>query len=523
MAVEQAHSLLNRDDLDQIASLGIAPEEVHRQIRLFAEPPPFAVLVRPATIGDGIRRLSAADIAASADAWADACRAGRFAKFVPASGAASRMFQALLAERNRGQEMRRDAIARRAAGGDGPARELLAFVDGIQRCAFFDDLAVVVAARGQDAKTLIREGQFDVLLDALLTASGLNYPALPKGLLAFHRYPDGGRTAFEEHLVEAAHYVRDGAGRCRLHFTVSPEHRERFEKLLATVQTRYERQYSAHFDVSFSVQKVSTNTLAVDADNRPFRTADGRLLFRAGGHGALIENLNDLRADLIFIKNVDNVVPDRLKPTTIAWKQALAGCLVIVQGSIFHWLARLATETAPEAVDDATRFVVRELGLAVPSANQRNAREWLIATLNRPIRVCGMVRNTGEPGGGPFWTRESDGRVSLQIVESAQVDPVAADQQAILKASTHFNPVDLVCGVRDWRGEPFDLRRFVDPAAVFISRKAQDGRRLKALELPGLWNGAMADWTTVFVEVPVETFTPVKTVTDLLRPEHQPV
>ena len=521
MTREPSNSLLSGSDLEQLTALGISPAEIQRQIQLFERPPPRAQLLRPATIGDGIRRLGAEDIAASRTAFDGACRAGRLLKFVPASGAASRMFQTLLARRNQGGPIDRDATSAKAASGDSGARELLAFIDGIHRFAFFDDLAAVLAARQLDAPALASRGDFTALLDGLLASWGLDYAALPKGLLKFHRYPDGtSRTPFEEHLVEAAAYVRDADGICRLHFTVSPEHEDRFRSHFHAVQLSYERRHHARFKIDFSTQKPSTNTLAVDPNNRPFRSSDGRLVLRPGGHGALIENLNDLRADIVFIKNVDNVVPDRLKPTTITWKQTLAGHLVVLQRRVFEVLAALQRNESQAVLDEAIGLASRDLGLDVRGGTP-TARE-LIGLLDRPMRVCGMVRNTGEPGGGPFWIRGHDGGASLQIVESAQVDPDSHGQQALFRSSTHFNPVDLVCGLRNWRGESFDLRRFVDPSAVFIAHKSQGGRSLKALELPGLWNGAMADWITVFVEVPIETSNPVKTLNDLLRPEHQP-
>ncbi|HUI27729.1 MAG TPA: DUF4301 family protein [Candidatus Kryptonia bacterium] len=516
-------NVLRPQDVEQVAALGISLDEVQRQLRLFEQPPPCMRLLRPATVGDGIRRLTADEAATGAAAFDEACRAGRLLKFVPASGAASRMFQTLLARRNQDRAIVREETRQQAATGDRAARELLVFMEGIQRFAFYDDLAAELARSRLDAAELAQRGDFTALVDGLLAASRLNYAALPKGLIKFHRYPDGSsRTPFEEHLVEAAAYTRDASGTCRLHFTVSPEHEERFRILFATVRASYEQRYQADFEVAFSTQKPSTNTLAVDSDNRPFRTRDDRLLFRPGGHGALIENLNDLRADIVFIKNVDNVVPDRLQAITVAWKQIIAGYLVGLQRRIFHLLARLSSESTSAALlAEAIEFATGALGLGVPGA-AATRKQQLIRLLDRPIRVCGMVRNTGEPGGGPFWVGARDGSASLQIVERAQVDPDSREQQALFGSSTHFNPVDLVCGLRNWRGESFDLRRFVDPDAVFIAHKSQEGRDLKALELPGLWNGAMADWITVFVEVPAETFNPVKTVNDLLRPEHQP-
>ena len=443
-------------------------------------------------------------------------------KFVPASGAATRMFQALLAARDAGLD-RVEEATRRAAAGDDAARFVLDFLADIERFAFVDDLRAALARRGSSLDELVNRGEVGPILDALLTSSGLDYADLPKGLLPFHRYGSAERTPFEEHLVEAVGYARAADGRCRLHFTVSPEHEDRFRELLDKVRLSYEQRFEARFEVGFSVQKGSTDTVAVDTRDQPFRTDDGRLLFRPGGHGALIENLNDLRLDLVFIKNIDNVVPEHLASETIRWKQALAACLVQLQAETFRHVEALGGRPGTAEIEAAESFARQELCVEVgPGLDPEHRRAFLLRKLDRPLRVCGVVKNTGEPGGGPFWVRGEDGGASLQIVESAQVDSASPEQREIFASSTHFNPVDLVCGVRNHRGECFDLRRHVDSRAVFIGRKSSGGRELKALELPGLWNGAMADWNTVFVEVPLLTFNPVKTVLDLLRPEHQP-
>jgi len=518
--------MLSREDLAQLEAEGIPPEEARRQIRLFEHPPPHIRLDRACTVGDGIRRLSDADIEASTPRFDEACEKGRVAKFVPASGAASRMFQSLLATRTQSGTVHRDGVEKLARQGDRNAQELLAFMTGIQRFAFFDDLVGAMAVDGLDAVALIEEGQFRQVLDYLLAGQGLNYGSLPKGLIKFHRYPEESRTAFEEHLVEAAAYLRDARGVCRLNFTVSPEHEERFRAVLRAAGAMYERRSNVRFDVAFSTQKRSTDTMAVDLENRPFRERDGLILLRPGGHGALIENLNDLRADIVFIENIDNVVPDQLKDANVRWKKALGGHLLALQGPLFRHLEQLSSEQPSRAVvEDAIGFARDTVGISLPaglsSASTAERRTFLVQKLNRPLRVCGMVRNVGEPGGGPFWVRGRDGTLSVQIVESAQVDPNDREQASLFASATHFNPVELACAVRDWRGQAFDLNRYVDWDAVFITRKSKDGRELKALERPGLWNGAMAEWTTVFVEIPNAMFNPVKTVNDLLRPEHQ--
>ncbi|HLK13041.1 MAG TPA: DUF4301 family protein [Candidatus Binatia bacterium] len=512
-------------DRARIEAHGLTVAEAARQLGLFAAPPGPTVLDRPCTVGDGIRLLTDAEAATCVAAHEPLARAGRLTKFVPASGAASRMFKALLWAREHPEASTRRAAARLAAEGHAEARELLAFAEGLPRLGFYPDLAAALAAAGKDAAALAARGELGDILATLLAAEGLDYAARPKALIPFHRYPEGSRTPFEEHLVEAAGYVRDERGVCRLHFTVSSQHRAAFEGLLERVRERYERRLAARFEVGFSVQKPSTDTLAADAGNRPFRTADGALLFRPGGHGALLANLADLGADVVCIKNIDNVVPERLLGPTVHWKKALIGLLATVQARAFELLRALAAGPDP-AVEAALAFLEHELLVVVPAAvragNAAVRRAFAIDRLDRPLRVCGMVRNRGEPGGGPFWVRGPDGGTSLQIVETAQVDVGSPGQRAILAAATHFNPVDLVCGLRDWRGRPFDLARFVDPDAVFLAEKSHEGRVLKALEHPGLWNGGMAGWNTVFVEVPAITLNPVKTVNDLLRPEHQP-
>ncbi len=460
--------LLTDDDRRRIAAHGLAEEEIFRQIALFQNPPPPARLLRPATADDGIVRIEPARHAELLARWELAARDGRLMKFVPASGAATRMFAALksaeqeIKEENRERERTRE------------------FLEGIKGFAFFDDLAAACGARGIRVEEAAASGTFEEILSVLLSPppAGLGYESLPKALIPFHRYANGVRTPFEEHLEEAVETVRDRQGVCRVHFTIAPEWRNLFETTLSRLRPALERAQEATLDVVFSSQAPSTDTLAVGEENNLLRLDDGSLLFRPGGHGALLRNLEATRGHLVFIKNVDNVQPRARRSATLLWKKLLAG-------SLLETLERLGDP-------------------------------------GRPVRVCGVVRNEGEPGGGPFWVADGAGAPTLQIVEGAQVNHADPSQEAVWKASTHFNPVDLVCALRAPDGTPYRLEEFVDPAAVFIARKSQDGRVLKALERPGLWNGAMARWHTVFVEVPIETFTPVKTVFDLLRPEHQP-
>ncbi|MBR1630712.1 MAG: DUF4301 family protein, partial [Paludibacteraceae bacterium] len=425
-------------------------------------------------------------------------------KFVPASGAASRMFKNLF-EYLSSQE-------------DTPF--ISQFFRDIHQFAFFESLnEVCLRNEGKDIDELIAQGQRVDVVKNLLTAGGLNYGNLPKGLLLFHSYTSGARTPALEHLVEGAMYANDGKA-VNLHFTVSHEHLELFRQHIHQHVADYQEKYGVLFNVSFSEQKPSTDTIAANPDGTPFRNADGTLLFRPGGHGALIENLNDCDADIIFVKNIDNVVPDRLKEPTVRYKQMLAGLLVSLQKQTFAYLAELEHED----ISDAKLQVIRQFceqrlcnhfdGYDQLTHDQQV--DYLRRKLNRPMRVCGMVKNEGEPGGGPFITRNADGSYSPQILESSQI----ADKTLMAQA-THFNPVDLVCATRDYQGHKFDLPKHVDPQTGFISNKSKDGRELLALELPGLWNGAMSDWNTIFVEVPVSTFNPVKTVNDLLREQHQ--
>ncbi|MFH1242202.1 MAG: DUF4301 family protein [Pseudomonadota bacterium] len=517
----------SKDDIKQIRDHGLTLEEVERQLELFEMPPSYLRLYRPCIAGDGITVIDEKRGHTLKEIFEQEAPKRACLKFVPASGAATRMFKTLLHYQAQGKGVLREAVLGEAQAGQKDAVELVNFMEGIRNFAFFDELASTMREKGYNLDELIERGQFTEVIDFVLTEKGLNYSNQPKGLLKFHYYPEGSRTAFEEHLVEAANYVADQNGSSALHLTVSEEHLEEFQYLFEKLKRLYEDKYKLRFAVSFPIQKEATDTLAVDLDNRPFRQRDGRLLFRPGGHGALIENLNDLEGDILFIKNIDNVVPDRLKPETYKWKKILGGYLISIQRRAFNYMERLeSADSGDRVLDEAMAFLKEDLFQPVPvsmeRASHKTKKAFLVKQLDRPIRVCGMVRNVDEPGGGPFWAKERSGEISRQIVETAQIDPDSQEQQAILGSSTHFNPVDLVCGVRDWKGRAFDLRKFVDPRAVFITRKSKDGKDLKALEHPGLWNGAMAGWITLFVEVPRITFNPVKTINDLLRKEHQP-
>jgi hypothetical protein len=517
---------LSDQDIQQIQAHGLTPEQVRQQLHFFIRPPRFIRLARAARVYDGIQRLPMADRDGYLNRQAEAAREGRFKKFVPASGGATRMFELLLHYFYHVDQDLEGVIAAELAQGLHRAREFLVFHDCLRQFAFFPDLQDLCAAGGQSLEDLLAARRYREILFQVLTEAGLHYQDLPKALIKFHAYGDASRTPLEEHLVEAAAYVQDRAGKCRLHLTILPRHRQIFQRFLERLQPALEERLGCRFVVEYSFQHPATDTLAVDADNRPFRDSKGHLVFRPGGHGALLENLQHLQGDLVYIKNIDNVVPDRLKDPTILWKKILGGLLVDLQGDIHRHLGTLRQNSGQGALARALEFARERLGLTFPPGilelPEDLARDHLVRALDRPVRVCGVVQNQGEPGGAPFWVQEADGSLSLQIVEKAQVDLSDPEQRAIWETATHFNPVDLVCAIRDDQGVPFDLAEYVDHDAVFISRKSLEGRELKALELPGLWNGAMARWLTVFVEVPITTFNPVKTVFDLLRPEHQP-
>ncbi len=519
--------IFSSSDARQIERHGLTVPAVLRQIAFFKKPRAYLKLHRPCIPGDGIKVLSDEEARSLVHLFDEKKDAYELLKFVPASGAATRMFKVLLKFLNTERPWSLASAAKDARPGDPEVRTLEDFFTGLPRFAFISDLKAAISAAGTSMKNLLDKDSLREILAFLLTGKGLGYGSLPKGLIKFHKYNGETRTAFEEHLVEAVSYTANSDRICRLHFTVSQEHLQEVRSLLEGIRPLYEQRYEVSFGVDFSLQKKKTDTIAVDLDNRPFRLEDGELLFRPAGHGALIENLGDLEADLVFIKNIDNVVPDRLKERTFQWKKILGGIFIRLQARTFNYLERLSGGLpSRELLDDAMEFASTELHLEIPDDVRKESpgelRDSLLEKLDRPLRVCGMVKNTGEPGGGPFWVEEKNGNRSCQIVEMAQIDLRSEEQKEIVAASTHFNPVDLVCGMKDWKRRPFDLSRFVDHDAVFISRKSQAGKELKALELPGLWNGAMAYWNTVFVDVPSITFNPVKTINDLLRKEHQP-
>ncbi|MDD2644610.1 MAG: DUF4301 family protein [Bacteroides sp.] len=500
-----------------LKSKGISIEEFNKQLKRFKEGFPYLKLHSEANTHYGIVSLNNHQEEEYLAVWEDYITGPyTIMKFVPASGAASRMFK--------------DLYGFLSANYSTPTTSFeKMFFNKIQEFAFFDDLDEICRkskkTKERGVLELIENKEYKTIIELLLLDSGLNYGSLPKGLLKFHSYKESARTPFEEHLVEGAKYAATKSGVVNVHFTVSSEHKDLFQNLLKNVESVYESTLGVRYSITFSEQKPSTDTIAVDMDNSPFRDEEGNLVFRPGGHGALIENLNDLNADVIFIKNIDNVVPDHLKAETIKYKQILAGVLVSVQSKIFNYLRLLDSgRYSHDQVLEILQFVQKTLCCKNPETKYLEDSVlvlYLKEKLNRPLRVCGMVENVGEPGGGPFLAYNSDGTISPQILESSQIDSNNNEYLEMFRRGTHFNPVDLVCGVRDYNGGKFNLKNYIDKNTGFISKKSMNGKELKALERPGLWNGAMSDWNTVFVEVPLATFNPVKTVNDLLRDSHQ--
>ena len=518
--------MLTQNDLTQLKAKGISPEMVENQLNGFKNGFPFLKIENAAAVGNGILRCTNEEKSRYIAIWEEylAKEQGKVVKFVPASGAASRMFKDLF-------EFIEKTTCHCGLDPQSPEKGnvfLATFFSEIEKFAFYDVLDKKCnELENSGLEQLLIDGEFVKVLKILLEKEGLNYGNLPKGLLLFHSYRNENRTAFLEHLAEGAMYAKNSQNIVNLHFTVSPEHRILFENHLKENIDFYESSFGVKFFIDFSEQKKSTDTIAANADNEPFKDDDGTLVFRPGGHGALIENLNDLDFDIIFIKNIDNVVPDRLKEPTVEYKKLIAGVLVSLQFQTFEYLKELENEEISDAkLQIISKFCESRLNNFQAIAGQaRNDRHKQIAylknKLNRPIRVCGMVKNEGEPGGGPYLVYNQDNTISPQILESSQINLKDENQKKLMENATHFNPVDLVCGVKNYKGEKFNLPDFVDKNTCFISSKSKNGKELKALELPGLWNGAMSDWNTIFVEVPIETFNPVKTVNDLLREQHQ--
>lgn len=502
--------MFDKEDIRSIEERGSSVKEVEAQIEHFKKGFPWMDIVGPATPERGIKVMDEKETDDAA-AYCDNAEVAGKCKFVPASGAASRMFKDIFAGLSALQQSE-------DPGADSPVGNLAA---RIRDFAFYTE---EMFGEPEDDAAYRKD-----VAEKVLTDKGLGYGSKPKGVIRFHRYPDGEcRTAFAEHLVEAQDYMRNADGSANVVFTISPEFQPLFEAALSEVKDAYEKKYGVKYNVSFTFQKKSTDTIAVDMKNKPFRTEDGGLLFRPAGHGALIYNLNALDEELVSIKNIDNVSNDRFLGTTARYKKALMGKCLELRDTIFGYLRKLdgmadvKSEECQRLCDGIEAFLDGELCIQLPLCHDAEERvKVLRSKLDRPIRVCGMVRNQGEPGGGPFIISGKDGSSNLQILESVQINMNDGRSREILSRATHFNPVDLVCCIRDYKGNKFNLLDYVDHEAGFISSKSYQGRELKALELPGLWNGSMSDWNTYFVEVPLETFNPVKVVLDLLRPAHQ--
>jgi hypothetical protein len=486
----------SRRDIEDIESRGLTVASVLNDLETFVKGFPFLEVVAPAIPPDEIRVLTHDEQEKATELFFE--YKGSVCKFVPASGAATRMFKELFETMD-------------GPGSDRSVSAAERLKDSIGRFAFYDDLKAFYTFDEKEALSCTEH---------LLTDKGLNYSSMPKGLLKFHKYTTDVRTAFEEHLVEGARYAAGKDSVVRMVVTVSPGHIDSFRAVYQNVKGIYEKRYNVIYDVKFTLQKASTDKIAVDLENKPFRQDDGTLLFRPAGHGALIENLNEIEEDLVFVKNIDNVIHEKYLEESVRWKRVLAGVLIDIRNKVFAYQEALDYDDSPELLEEVAGFMKRELSVTIPSLPEPLEKLFIKEKLNRPVRVCGMVKNQGEPGGGPFIARDPDGSSSPQILESAQLDFSEPLVEDIVRRSTHFNPVDIVCYLKNYKGEKFDLHKYIDRDTGFISTKSIHGKKLKALELPGLWNGAMSQWNTVFVEVPLITFNPVKTVFDLLRKEH---
>ena len=502
----------SKKDLEQIQGHNLSLAQIEKQLENFKKGFPFVNLEKPAVIGDGILQIEESNAMDYVNAFEDYAANASIVKFVPASGAATRMFKDLY-------DFKSFFDSSKNSLEDFPAVKEV--IDNIKQFAFYESLLPL------GIENALKENDYLKVVELILEDSGLSYGQSPKATIVFHKYDDEVRTSFEEHLVEAAKYCLNDKKEVRLHFTISGNHQEKFSELLKKVKAKYEERFSCTYEIEFSEQKSSTDTVAVYLDNSLVRDNEGNIVFRPAGHGALIENLNEINADIVFIKNIDNVIHDKYKDITYKYKKVLAGILVSVKKKIDSYLNILSKQNFEKSLfEEIKGFCENNLFLELKDLSSfkdvEDYRDYLLSVLNKPIRVCGMVKNEGQPGGGPFWIRRENGELSLQIVESAQVDMRDEKQRDIFNNSTHFNPVDLVCSVKNFKGEKFELTDFVDYNTGFITEKSQQAHKIKVQELPGLWNGSMANWISIFVQVPLETFTPVKTINNLLDKGHNP-
>jgi len=522
---EEDKKKLENELKSERGKLDIPVETIIGQIETFKKGIPYVRIVRACTIDDGIRIIPEEHNNKYFDLFQSAVDNERVIKFVPASGAASRMFKKLQSVLTESKTTHKE-LENAANSGDEESSSVLEFINNLEHFAFYDDLKKLMMDAGLNIERLKEQGEYKEILEFTLHPVGLGYAGTPKGSIKFHNYPEGSRTAFEEHLIEALNYTKTKDGPAHIHFTISKEHEVLVKSVIDPIIIKYSKK-GKQIEVSYSFQKTTTNTVAATADNKPFRDDDGKIVFRPGGHGALLSNLIDLQADIIVIKNIDNIVPDHLREETYKYKKLLIGYLVELHSKLRSYLVQLEHKNiSNEMLELVSNFVKIDLELKITeeykSMSSDNKRDYLFRLMNRPIRICGMVRKEGHPGGGPFWVLGKDGKITRQVVEITQIDLSSKEQEDILKSATHFSPVDFICCVRDYNNKPLDLYQFSDKDSGLITNKSKDGKELKALELPGLWNGGMANWITVFVEVPKITFNPVKEVNDLLKAEHQP-
>lgn len=512
-----------KKDIEQIESKGISIETIEEQLSLFQEGIPATILLEPATLNGGIKSLDNDTVSYYSKVFESKKNDLEILKFVPASGAATRMFKFLyefLKNYNPLEQSINSYLNRKKQ------EEMRLFIFGMNKFPFYDQVLNKMKEEGNDFDHLNFNQKVWHFANTILNEDLLNFGNYPKGLLPFHEYKNNViSTAFEEHLFETALYTSDNK-EAKLHFTISEHFKDSFTQEFQRIEQKVEKKTETEFQIDFSYQQGISDTIAVNSKNEPFRNHDGSLLFRPSGHGALLSNLNEIDADIVFIKNIDNIVVYKHKEEVATYKKVLAGILLELQGKIFEYLNQLDSEKVSESlIDEITQFMCTEINVKLTREYYKYTEKYKVDyiknILNRPIRICGMVKNEGEPGGGPFWIRDQYGDVSLQIVESAQINDNNLSQKKIFEASTHFNPVDIVCGIKNYKGKKFDLKNFVDKGSAFITHKTKSGKAIKALELPGLWNGSMAYWNTVFVEVPIITFNPVKTVNDLLKRPHQ--
>lgn len=521
--IHKLRSLLTESDYRQLKEEGHTFENLVNQIKIFESGISPIILNRAAKINDGIKSFNDEQVLNYCRLFDEQKKYKSVIKFTPASGAASRMFKEF-------QNFYRENIRVSINDIKGKASQnknyscILEFILNIKKFAFYDELDSLAQKNNESVSSLISKNKIREVIELIISSQGLNYASLPKGEIKFHRYANESRTAFEEHLVEAAGYVKNQSGEIKIHFTIPEESEERLIDFFEKIKIIYKNR-GLDFSITTSFQNKSTDSIAVDLKNHPFRDSNGKLLFRPAGHGALLQNLNEINEDIIFIKNIDNISPEYLHPQTIKYKKLLGGILIEVQNQIFDYITKIFSDNAGDDLHEVEKFSAGTLSITFPPEynylDNNSKAKYLFNKLNRPLRVCGMVVNEGHPGGGPFWIEDDDRTQSLQIIESAQIDSANQKQKLIFNSSTHFNPVDIVCSIKDYQGKKFDLQKYLNPSTALIALKSKDGRELKSFELPGLWNGSMHFWNTIFVEVPKITFNPVKEVNDLLKAEHQ--